>query len=142
MLESMKAELNTLKQELVTMKENKQALEDKLSTMSSDPLAHFEDAIESAWDDCLNEMYGEQVDALPFYCGSAAELCQDKDPTFYRCGLNDFADSYDVTNEDDYRELSEQIEEMESSIFDLESEMEDLELEIEELEIEELENVE
>lgn len=134
MLGSMKVKLNTLKQELFTMQENKQALEDKLSAMSSDPLAHFEGSIVSAWDDCLNEIYGKQVDALPFYCGSAAELCQDKDPTFYRCGLNDFADSYDVTNEDEYGELSEQIEEIESSIFNLESEIEDLELEIEELE--------
>lgn len=134
MLESMKAELSTLKQELTTMQENKQALEDKLSAMVNDPLAYFESEIKSAWEDCLNELYGEQVDALPFYCGSAAELCQDKDPTFYQCGLNDFADSYDVTNEDEYKEVSEQIEEMEDSISDLESEIEDLELEIEELE--------
>lgn len=93
-----------------------------LERMESDPLAHFEDEITSAWDDELNEMYGEQVDALPFYCGSAAQLCEDKDNTFYRCGLNDFADSFDVTGLDSYAELQSEIEDLESEIESLENE--------------------
>ena len=108
-------------------------MQNTLSSMESDPLAHFEDEVTQAWDERLNEMYGEQVDALPFYCGSAAQLCEDKDPTFYSCGRNDFADGFDVTGLDGYT--------------DLESEIEDLAYEIELLgekieEIEELEQAE
>ena len=49
-------------------------MQDTLASMETDPLAHFEDEVTSAWDDYLNEAYGEQVEALPWCCGSAAEL--------------------------------------------------------------------
>lgn len=100
-----------------------------LSSMENDPLAHFEDDITSAWDDCLNEMYGEQVDALPWYCGSAAQLCEDKDNTFYRCGRNDFADGFDVSWLSGYQDLQSDIEDLESEIESLEEEIEELESE-------------
>lgn len=102
-------------------------MQDTLASMENDPLAHFEDEVTSAWDDCLNESYGEQVAALPWYCGSAAQLCEDKDNTFYRTGRNDFADGFDVTGLDAYTDLEGEIEDLESEIESLEEEIEELE---------------
>lgn len=109
---------------LVSKRAELEQMENTLSSMESDPLAHFEDEITSAWDYYLNETYGEQVDALPFYCGSAAQLCEDKDNAFYRCGLNDYADGFDVTGLDSYTGLQSEIEDLEEEIEELEEELE------------------
>lgn len=120
----MSNKITELQATLVSKRDELEQMENTLSDMESDKLSHFEDEITSAWDDELNEMYGEQVDALPFYCGSAAQLCEDKDNTFYRCGLNDFADGFDVTSFDSYIELSDNISELEDEISTLEEELE------------------
>ena len=119
--------LAELQAALTSKREDLEQMQSTLASMENDPLAHFEDEITQAWGDCLNEMYGEQVDALPWYCGSAAQLCEDKDPTFYRCGRNDFADSFDVTWLDAYTDLQSEIEDLESEIESLEEEIEELE---------------
>lgn len=63
------------------------------------------------------------------------------DPVCYRCGLNDFTDSYfDKEETDEYRSLQEEIDQLESDIEDLESEIEDLHNDIEDLENEESED--
>lgn len=116
-----------LQNELVINQENLTELEIKLESMDNDKMSYFEDEITEQYNDLLNEQYGEMVDALPFYCGSAADLCGDKDPTFYRCGLNDYADSVDVSSFQEYQDVQEEIEVLESDIEDLESEIEDLE---------------
>lgn len=57
------------------------------------------------------------------------------DPVAYRCGLNDYADSYfDKEETDEYQSLQEEISQLESSIEDLESEIGDLQSQIEEME--------
>lgn len=112
---------------LTSKRDELEKMQDTLASMESDPLAHFEDEITQAWDDCLNELYGEQVDALPWYCGSAAELCEDKDNTFYRTGRNDFADGFDVSGLDGYQDLQGEIEDLEYEIELLEEEIEELE---------------
>jgi len=116
-----------LQNELVINQENLTELETKLQSMDNDKMSYFEDEITEQYNDLLNEQYSEMVDALPFYCGSAANLCEDKDPTFYRCGLNDYADSVDVSSFQEYQDVQEEIETLESNIEDLESEIEDLE---------------
>jgi peptidoglycan hydrolase CwlO-like protein len=55
------------------------------------------------------------------------------DPTAYRCGLNDFVDSLDASETDEYKELQEEIEQLQSDIEDLESEIKDLENQIADL---------
>lgn len=118
--------LAKLQSALTSKRDELEKMQDTLASMKNDPLAHFEDEITRAWDDYLNELYGEQVDALPWYCGSAAQLCEDKDPTSYRCGRNDFADGFDVTGLDSYTDLESEIEDLESEIESLEEEIEDL----------------
>lgn len=119
--------LAELQAALTSKRDELEQMQNALANMENDPLAHFEDEVTSAWDDYLNEAYSEQVDALPWYCGSAAQLCAEKDPTFYRCGRNDFADSFDVTGLDAYTDLESEIEDLESEITSLEDEIEELE---------------
>ena len=119
--------LESLQSELSSAQEKLEGMQSTLEQMTSDPLAYFEDEITEQYDDMLNESYGESVDALPFYCGSAASLCEDKDPTFYRCGLNDYTDSVEVSHFDEYIDLESEIEELESEIEGLEEEIEELE---------------
>ena len=119
--------LAELQAALTSKREDLEQMQSTLASMENDPLAHFEDEVTSAWDDYLNEAYGEQVEALPWYCGSAAQLCAEKDPTFYRVGLNDYADSFDVTGLDAYTDLEGEIEDLESEIESLEGEIEELE---------------
>jgi hypothetical protein len=121
------SKLNALKTKLVELQNELEVKRNLMDSMESAPLSHFEDEVTSAWDDCLNECYGEMVDALPFYCGSAASLCEDKDSTFYRCGLNDFADNFDVSNVGEYCDLAGDVGILESDIENLESMIEDLE---------------
>lgn len=121
--------LAELQAALISKRDELEQMQNALSSMENDPLAHFEDEITQAWDDCLNEEHGGQVDALPWYCGSAARLCEASDNTFYRCGRNDFADSFDVTGLDAYTDLQSEIEDLESEIESLEEEIEELESE-------------
>lgn len=102
-----------------------------LASMKNDTLAHFEEEISEEWDNSLRECYSEALDSIPFYLGDVVELIKDNDPTSYRCGLNDFADGFDVTGLDAYTDLEGEIEDLESEIESLEDE---IEYEIEELE--------
>jgi hypothetical protein len=46
------------------------------------------------------------------------------DPIAYDCGLSDFVDGMDKEDEDDYRQLENELESLESELSDLESEEE------------------
>lgn len=84
------------------------------------------------FDEILDEAGSIEVTGCTFYPSQILKKC---DPIGYRCGLNDFADSYfDKEETDEYRSLQEEIDQLESDIEDLESEIEDLENQIEELE--------
>jgi predicted ribosome quality control (RQC) complex YloA/Tae2 family protein len=115
--------------------EKQELLESKRSTLDNykhDPLAHFEDEIKSDHDSQLRELYAHVLDQLPFYvCGrgaaSFADWVSDCDQSFYDQSLNDFADSYDVENFDEYKDLESEIEELESEISDLEDQIEEWE---------------
>ena len=99
-----------------------------LKAMINDPMAHFKDVITYDYDTMLNEHYEDRLDAIDFLCGeNASDLMQKHDPVMYRCGLNDFADSFDITNLDEYIDLESEIEELENEIADLTEEMEELE---------------
>jgi hypothetical protein len=125
--------LANLQADLISKRVELEQAESTLSSYEDDPLAHFEDEITTAYDDMLNGSYGDIVDALPFYVGTAANLCEDQDNTFYRCGLDYFVDNYDVSGMEAYIELADDITELSDSVDELESEIEDLENEIEEL---------
>lgn len=72
------------------------------------------------YDDMLNDCYPELFNMLP------SRILNECDPTAYRCGLNDFVDSLDLSDDSDYQELTEQQTELENELDELEQELADL----------------
>lgn len=114
--------------------EKQELLESKQSALDNykhDPLAHFEDEIKTDHDHLLFDQYANVLDQFPFYICSAnsvasfADWVSECDQSFYRQSLNDFADSYDVSNFDEYKYLESEIEDLESEISDLEDQIEE-----------------
>ena len=90
------------------------------------------DDLADQFDEILDEAGSIEVAGCTFYPSQILKEC---DPVVYRCGLNDFADSYFNKEEtEEYQALQEEIDQLESDIVDLESEIEDLENQIEEIE--------
>ena len=86
----------------------------------------------------LDEIYKEQIDQVNFISlPCASELLKEHDPVAYRCGYNDFVDSFDFESLEEYADLIEQLEEIEDTISSLEDELEEIQEEIEQLEDEE-----
>ena len=116
--------------------EKHELLESKQSTLDNytrDPLVHFEDEIKSDHDNLLFDAYASVLDQFPFYVCSAnsvsgfADWIADCDQIFYSQSLNDFADSYDVSIFDEYKDLEDEIQELECEISDLEYQIEEWE---------------
>ena len=86
------------------------------------------------YEDCLNTNYGDvDVCGMTFASGSAL---RELDPTAFRIGFNEWVDSLDPSDEDGYRELESELEDLEDELSDLDSELEDLEAELSDLESE------
>jgi peptidoglycan hydrolase CwlO-like protein len=51
---------------------------------------------------------------------------QEIDPTAYRCGLNDYVDSFEKEDDPKYKELEEELESLTEELDALEAEIEDL----------------
>lgn len=136
-IETLKSEIATLVEQLNTKKQeralNLASLEVKKQEMEDyeiDP-----DSLEESYKDCLNEVY-EMPNGWDY-----SDVLERMDLIAYRCGLNDYADSFDKEEFEDYKELQEEFEEFDNindqlndEIFDLENEIEDLESELQELE--------
>lgn len=89
------------------------------------------DDYEDQFDDMLDESIPEiDIGGLTY---SPSHVLKNVDPVAYRCGLNDFIDSFDVEDSDEYKELQEEIDQLQSDIEDLESDIEDLENQIADL---------
>ena len=58
---------------------------------------------------------------------TASRILQELDPIAYNCGLSDYVDGIDKEEDEDYKELVEELEGLESQIITLEEEIEDLE---------------
>ncbi len=84
-----------------------------------DPDEHEEDYRES-----LNSEGDINVCGLTF---SPSRIIEELDPTAYHCGLVDYVDSLDVSDDPAYKELEEELEALEDELTDLESELEELE---------------
>ena len=90
------------------------------------------DDLADQFDEYLDEAGSIEVAGCTFYPSQILKKC---DPIGYRCGLNDFADSYfDKEDTEEYQALQSEIDQLESDIEDLESEIEDLQNQIEEIE--------
>ena len=83
------------------------------------------------YDQMLDELYEEQCNNLPV-CISGSNLIYEFGPTAYRCGYNDFIDSYDFSSLPEYIDLENEIESIESNIEFIQEEIDELQEELEE----------
>ena len=84
----------------------------------------YQDQFDELLDDSSPEI---EIGSLTY---SPSHVLKNVDPVAYRCSLNDFVDSLDVEDSDEYKALQEEIDQLESDKEDLESEIEDLESQI------------
>ena len=125
-IELLRAEVEMKEHEIRKMQAQIADKEKQQSNIEIDP-----DDYEDQFDDMLDESTQEiEIGCLTY---SPSHVLKNVDPTAYRCSLNDFVDSLDVEDSDEYKELQEEIDQLKSDIEDLESEIEDLESEIEDL---------
>ena len=98
-----------------------------------------QDNIECDPDDYIDQ-FNEFLDgsgdvSIAGYTYAPSYALKSVDPVAYRCGMNDFADSYFNKEEtEEYQALQSEIDQLGSDIEDLESEIEDLQSQVEELE--------
>ena len=76
-----------------------------------------EDRYNNMLDECYPEVFGIQPSRILLEC----------DPTAYRCGLVDYVDNLDESDEEEYQELEEEISELEDELSDLEDELLEME---------------
>ena len=88
------------------------------------------DDYEDQFDDMLDEAGTVDACGYSFY---PSRILKELDPVAYRCGMNDFVDSLDVEDSDEYKALQDEIDQLQSDIEDLENEIEDLENQIADL---------
>ena len=88
---------------------------------------NYEDQFDESLDESIPEI---EIGCLTY---SPSHVLKNVDSVAYRCGLNDFVNSLDVEDSDEYKELQEEIDQFQSDIEDLESEIEDLENQIADL---------
>ena len=125
-IELLRAEVEMKEQEIRKMQAQIADKEKQQSQIELDP-----DDFADQFDDMLDESGTVEAGGYSFY---PSRILKELDPVAYRCGLNDFADSYfDKEETDEYRSLQEEIDQLESDIEDLESEIEDLENQIADL---------
>ena len=79
------------------------------------------DDYEEQYDDMLNECYPELFNMLP------SRILSECDPIAYACGLNDYIDSLEFSDDENYQKLEEELEELENELEELEEELENLE---------------
>lgn len=88
----------------------------------------YEDQFDESLDDSIPEI---EIGCLTY---SPSHVLKNVDPTAYHCSLNDFVDSLDVEDSDEYKALQSEIDDIQEEIDQLQSDIEDLENEIEDLE--------
>lgn len=76
---------------------------------------------EDQYDDMLNDCYNEVFNILP------SRILSECDPIAYSCGLNDYVDSMELSDSEEYKTLEEELEELNSELEELEEELEELE---------------
>ena len=95
------------------------AKQKELDNFEIDPYEHEEEYCES-----IDEMGEVFIGSLTY---QASMVLKEVDPTAYRCGLVDFVDSLDVSDDPAYKELEEELETLEDELSDLETDLEYLE---------------
>lgn len=81
------------------------------------------DEYEESYCDCMDSEGPVTVCGLTF---DPSKIIRELDPIAYRCGLVDYVDSIDKTEDAGYIELTEELETLEDELSDLESELDDI----------------
>ena len=124
--ELLRAEVEMKEQEIRKMQSQIADKEKQQSQIELDP-----DDYVTKFDESLDESIPEiEIGCLTY---SPSHVLKNVDPTAYRCSLNDFVDSLDVEDSDEYKALQDEIDQLQSDIEDLENEIEDLENQIADL---------
>lgn len=76
-----------------------------LDTWEINPEEHEEE-----YDDMLNDTYDFTRIGGPFKHMQPSDVLKDRDPTTYRCGLNDYCDGIEPSDDAGYQELEEALE--------------------------------
>ena len=124
--ELLRAEVEMKEHEIRKMQSQIADKEKQQSQIELDP-DDFADQFDDSLDNSIPEI---EIGCLTY---SPSHVLKNVDPTAYRCSLNDFVDSLDVEESDEYKALQEEIDQLKSDIEDLESEIEDLENQIADL---------
>lgn len=125
-IELLRAEVEMKEQEIRKIKTLIADKEKQQDQIELDP-----DDYEYQFDDMLDDSTPEiEIGGLTY---SPSHVLKNVDPVAYRCSLNDFVDSLDVEDSDEYEALQDEIDQLKSDIEDLESEIEDLENQIADL---------
>lgn len=124
-IELLRAEVEMKEHEIRKMQAQIADKEKQQSNIEIDP-----DDFADQFDELLDESGEIEVSSFTY---SPSHILKNVDPTAYRCCLNDFVDSLDVEDSDEYKDLQEEIDQLKSDIEDLESEIEDLENQIADL---------
>lgn len=77
----------------------------------------YEDKYKNLLDECYEGIFG----LLP------SRILSDCDPVQYYCGLNNYVDSLDVSDDADYKVLETELEDLETELEELEEELEEME---------------
>lgn len=125
-IELLRAEVEMKEHEIRKMQALIADKEKQQSQIELDP-----DDYVTQFDESLDESIPEiEIGSLTY---PPSHVLKNVDPTAYRCSLNDFVDSLDVEDSDEYKALQDEIDQLKSDIEDLESEIEDLENQIADL---------
>ena len=136
---TLKIEIENVNEQLLNVDLNLESLEENIEDKNQE-IVEKESEIENFDKDAseVEEMYQERLDEEPTIIAgmeySTSRVLEEVDPTAYRCGLVDFADTIELENFDGYTELVKELEELEDEKDELESDVERVENEKEELE--------
>ena len=127
-IETLKSEIADLIEQINAKKQDR-ALNLASLEVKREEIDNYEidpDSIEDSYKEALDESY-EMPNGWSY-----SDVLERMDPIMYRCGLYDYADSFDKEEFEDYKELQEEFEEIENINDQLNDEIFDLEQEIEE----------
>ena len=125
-IELLRAEVEMKEHEIRKMRSMISDKEKQQSKIELDP-DDFADQFDASLDESIPEI---KIGCLTY---PPSHVLKNVDPTAYRCSLNDFVDSLDVEDSEEYKALQSEIDQLQSDIEDLESEIEDLENQIADL---------
>lgn len=114
---SIQNDIDNVKVKIEQVKAN---IEEKQKAIDSFEVSRDEDDYE----EYLNDSHGT-VDVCG-YIYDAGYALKELDPTAFRIGMNDWIDSLDPSDEDGYRDLEDELDELKGELFDLEDELEGL----------------